>query len=150
PLLDGEEGGPALPVEEEDVPRFGDLRHRVDHSPVVPYPHQVGRRGEVAVPDVVVDGLKVPHPPTRGGVERQQRVGEQVGAGAAAAVEVRGGGAGGDEGDAARGVDADARPGVGTTRVAPGLSRPGLVAELSLAGNGVKSPADGAGADVVG
>ena len=40
--------------------------------------HEIRRRGQIAVPQVVMNKLKVPHPPAGGGVERQQAIGVEV------------------------------------------------------------------------
>ena len=106
--------------------------------------------GEVAVPDVVVHGLKVPDALAGVGVESDEGIGEDVVAGAVCAVEVRGGRADGDEDDAAFGIEGDAGPGVRGAGVLPCIFGPGVVAELAGMGDGVELPADLSGANVKG
>ena len=112
--------------------------------------HQVRRRGKIAIPDVVVDRLKMPHALAGVGLQREQRVGEQVVALAIRAVEIECRRTGGDEDQAALFVEAHAGPVVGRADVLPGVLGPGVVAEFAGMRNGVERPADLAGADVVG
>jgi hypothetical protein len=149
-FFDGEEGFAGLAVEEEDVGRFGDLGDGVDLLAVVLHGHEVGRGGQIAVPQIVVDGLKVPLALAGVRIEREEGVGEEVVAVAVAAVEIEGGGAGGHIDDAALRVEAHAGPGVGGAGVGVGFGGPGFIAEFAGLGDGVEDPGDGAGADVEG
>ena len=80
----------------------------------------------------------------------RRAVAEEVGADAIGAVEVVRGRAGGKVGDAALFVDGDFAPGVDAADVLPGVFRPGFVAEFAGVWDGVKSPDEFAGEDVVG
>src|SRR5207244_574358 len=93
--------------------------------------YEHGRRGKVAVPHVVLHGLKVPDAFAGGGVERDQGVGEEIVADAVGAVEIEGGGSGGDVDDAAGSVNGHASPVVGGAARLPGIFRPGVIAELT-------------------
>ena len=63
--------------------------------------------GKIVVPQVVVHGLKVPQPLTAGGIERDQRIAEQVRPLAVAAVIIGRRRGQRQEHDAALGVDAE-------------------------------------------
>src|SRR6185503_7498041 len=77
-ILDREEWLSVLAIEHEDVPGLGDLRERVDASSVAGHGDERRRSGEVEIPEVVLDRLKVPDAPTRARVEREHRVGEEI------------------------------------------------------------------------
>ena len=94
--------------------------------------------------------LKVPDALAGIGVERQQRIGEQIVAEAVRAVEIGRRAAGGRVHDAALLVHRHARPVVRRPAVRPGVFRPGVVAEFARMRNGVEAPAELAGAHVVG
>src|ERR1019366_8265026 len=111
---------------------------------------QQRRRGEVAVPDIVADSLEVPDTLAGIGMERQQGIGEEVVARAVGAVEIAGGGSGGDVEDSALRVDRHAGPVVGGAGVGPGILGPGVVAVLAGMRNGVETPAQLAGANIEG
>ena len=61
----------------------------VDGPAVVPHRDQVRRRRQIAVPDVVANGLEMPEPLAGRGLKRDQRVRVEVVAGPVRAVEVR-------------------------------------------------------------
>ena len=148
-LLDGPDRLAGRPVEDEREPLLGDLRDRLDRPPVDGDVDQVRRRRQVVVPHRMVHELEVPDALAGLGVEADQRVGEQVVAGAVPAVVV-------GHRRADRQVDvpelrvvAHVRPDVGPARPLPRLVAPGLVAELARLRDGVEDPLHLAGADVV-
>ena len=75
--------------ENEDKAALGDLRHRVDTLSVVTEGDEIRRRGQIAIPEVVVYRLKVPESSTRARIEGEERVREEIRANAFAPVEVR-------------------------------------------------------------
>ena len=87
-ILDRKERLARLALEDVDVSGLRDLRDRVDRAPVARHRDERRRRGEVAVPEVVLHRLEMPDALARPRVEREQRVGEQVVADAVRAVEV--------------------------------------------------------------
>ena len=76
--MNREQGLAGHTVEDIDVTQLGDLRHCIHRFALVLQRQEIGRRGQIPVPDIVVDKLKVPEPPARSGIQRQQAVGEQV------------------------------------------------------------------------
>ena len=154
-VFDGEERGARGAVEEVEVALLGGLGDGGDLFSVALDGDEGGGRGEVAVPDVVMDALEVPEALAGGGVEGEEGVGVEIVAEAGCAVEVGYRGAGGDVDDAAVGVDGHAGPVVGCAGGlpgvgGPGLAMPGFVAGFAGVGDGVEGPAEGSGADVVG
>jgi hypothetical protein len=95
-VLNGEQRLAAYPVEKVDPTLLGGLRHGVHHFAVVLYGDEAGRSGEIAIPEIVSDSLKVPDALAGVGFQRQQGVGEQVVAHAVGAIEIAGCRAGGD------------------------------------------------------
>ena len=94
---------------------------------------RIGRRGDVPVPDVVMDQLEVPDALAGARVEADQAIGEEIVAGAVAAVEIAGRRLDRDVDVAEFLVGAQRRPGAGVAGVLPGVVLPGLVAELARA-----------------
>ena len=150
PFLDRKQGIAGIPIEQKNVGGLGDLGDGIALHPVPRHGDQIGGRREVPVPDVVVDGLKVPDPLAGCGIQGKQRVCEQVGALPVPAEEVRRGGSGGHVDDAPLPVDGHARPVVGSADAQVCILRPGVVAEFTGARDGVKGPPDGAGPCIVG
>ena len=148
-LLDREERFPGCPVEHEDEGALRDLRDRIDACAVAGDGDEVGSGGEIAIPQIVMHGLEMPEAPAARGVESEERVREQVGANAAAAVEVRRRRTSGDVDDAARGVHAHSRPRVCASRGLPRVGRPRVVTELARTRDRVEGPANRARAHVV-
>ena len=111
---------------------------------------EIGRGREIAVPEVVVHGLEMPQPFPGRRIECDERVREQVGAGAGATIEVRCRRTRGDEHDAPPLIDRHPRPRVRAARRAPGLGRPAVGAELPGARDRVERPTDRTRPDVVG
>jgi hypothetical protein len=149
-LLDGKEWLAGDAVEEVEEALLGGLRDGVDGLAVAVDGEQCWRRGEVAVPDVVMDALEVPEALAGVGVEGEECVGEEVVADAIGAVEVTYRGACRDVDDAALGVDGHPCPVVGCSCGLPGVCRPGLVAVFAGEWNGVEGPAELTGVDVEG
>ncbi len=110
---------------------------------------QLRRRAPIEVPEIVVHELEVPEPLAGARVERDDRRAEEIRADAVGAVEVVGGRAQRDEGDAALGVDGHLPPVVDAADVLVGVLRPGVVAELTRTRHGVERPHQPAGEDVV-
>ncbi len=77
-LFDGPDRLAGGPIEDEDEALLGDLRDRLDGSPVHDDVDEVGRGGQVVVPEPVVDDLEVPHPLARLEVERDQAFRKQI------------------------------------------------------------------------
>jgi len=75
-------------IEHIDEAALRDLCDGWDASSVARDVDEIGRGGEIAIPQVVMHRLEVPAPLSGRGIEREQRVREQIGAEAAAAVEV--------------------------------------------------------------
>ena len=65
-------------VEQERVTQLGHLRHGIHAAAVAFDRYEVRWRGNVPVPNVVPQLLKMPEPPSGRGVEGQDAVGEQV------------------------------------------------------------------------
>ena len=147
-LFDGKQRHARLAIEQEHVAGLGRLRDGIDPTTVVGHGDQHRRRWQVAIPQIVVHELVVPHPFARGRLEREQRVGKQVLAVAIAAPEVEGRRAGRQEHQAPRPVDGDAAPRIGAADVRPGVGGPRVVAEFARCGNGLEHPAHATRADV--
>ena len=86
----GKSGSPVSRLKTKTSPGLRDLRDGVDALSVAADGEQVRRRGQVAVPEVVMHELIVPEALAGGGVEREQAVGEEVLADAVAAPEIEG------------------------------------------------------------
>ena len=94
--------------------------------------------------------LEVPDPFAGRGIEREQRVGEEVGTQPIAAVKIGRGRAGRDVDEAAGSIHRHARPRVRAARCLVGVGWPGIVSEFARPRNGMEGPADLAGARIVG
>ena len=77
-----------LAVEDEHVAGLSDLRNRVDQTTVAPHCHEVRRRGNVAVPNVMLDELKMPDALAGIRIEGKKGVGEQIVANSVGSVEI--------------------------------------------------------------
>ena len=132
------------------MPRFGDLRHGVDLPTAARDSHQRWCGREIAIPQVVLEHLIVPHVLAGACIEGQHTVGVQVVAETVGTVEVVRRRAGGGEHHGPLGIDRDAGPGVGTASDLPRIGRPRFVAGLTGMRNGVKAPPQLAGVDVEG
>ena len=66
------------------------MRHRVHFAPGMPDRDQIGRSGQVPVPDVVMDALVIPAEFSGPRIQRQQAIGVEIRAQAVAAPKVRG------------------------------------------------------------
>ena len=93
--------------------------------------------------------LKMPEPLARAGVEREERVREQVCANAVATIEVRGRGTRRHVDDAARRVHGHAGPRVRAADRLPRTRGPSVVPEFAGPWNRVKGPANRSGVNVV-
>src|SRR6476620_5939210 len=94
--------------------------------------------------------LEMPEAFARPRIEREQTVGEEIGAVSVGAVEIERARAGRKIRDAALGIDGDFTPGVGSPDVAPRVLWPGVVAKLAGMRNSVKLPHEFSRDDVVG
>src|SRR5947208_8013367 len=77
-----------LAIENVDASVLRDLRDDVDAASLAANGDQRGRRGKIAIPHVVPDGLKVPDTLAVCGAQAQDRIGKQVVAAAVRAVEI--------------------------------------------------------------
>ena len=139
-----------LTIEKENKATLRNLRDRVDAPPAARDGDEIGRGREVAIPDVVMHRLKVPETLPGLGVEREQRVGEQVRADPIAAIKVRRRRPSRDVDNAPPNVDGHPRPRIRAAGSLPCIGRPGVVAEFTRVRNRVKGPADPSAAHVVG
>ena len=71
-LCDVEERFARLPVEQENEPALGDLCDGIDPCRTARHGHEIGRGGQVAIPEVVVHGLEVPQSFPGRRIEREQ------------------------------------------------------------------------------
>ena len=149
-LFNGKERLARLAVEQEYESALGNLCDRVDARGMPGQRNEIGRGREIAVPEVVMHGLEMPQTLPGRRIECDERVREQVGAGAGATVEVRCRRTRGDEHDAPPLIDRHPCPRVRAARRAPGLGRPAVVAELPGARDRVERPPDRTRQDVVG
>ena len=123
------------------MPALGRLRDRVDPLAVAFDGHEVRRRGEIAIPQIVVDGLEMPESLARPRIEREQRVRIEVVARTISAPEIRRRRTGRQIDDPALAIESHPGPGVCAAALAPGALGPRLRAELVLVRNGVEAPA---------
>src|SRR5262249_28052577 len=100
------------------------------------------------IPQIVVNGLKMPDALSRSCVEGQDTIAKQVCALAIATIEVGCRRCQGHEYHPALDVHAHHGPGIGSRAVLPRLALPGVDAEFTLAWNYVKAPCQLAGARV--
>ena len=148
-FLDGKQRLPRFAVEHEYMTGLGDLSHRINFPAVASDRHQIGRRGQVAVPEIVVHELEMPHAPAGGCLEREQAVGVKVLPNAIAAPKIKRSRSGRDIDQTPFFIQRHARPAIRSTNVLPGVGGPGLVARLARIRNCVKRPDDLPGARVV-
>ena len=142
---DGFSGGPVEHVGHRDL---RDDRHRLDLPAVDRDVDEVRGRGQVVVPDAVMDRLEVPDDLARAGVEADDRLGVDVVAVPVAAVVVVRRRAEGQVDVAELLVGAHHGPDVRVAHLPPGLVLPGLDVGLALARHGVERPLQPAAADV--
>ena len=74
----GNSGFPVSRSKTKTYAGFGDLGDGIHQLAIAHHRHQVRRRGKVAIPEIVVHGLKMPHALAGCGLQREQRVGEQI------------------------------------------------------------------------
>src|SRR5437868_3565353 len=97
----------------------------------------------------MMNELIMPKAPTRIGIERQQAIGKQVLTDAISAPKIKGSRSGRDEYHATRLIEAHSRPTVDSTDVGPRIRGPRIGTLFSRIGQGVKSPNDLSGANIV-
>ena len=138
------------PVEDVGEGRLG---HLGDDLPQPAVDHDVGENGgggDVPVPDAVMNGLEVPDALAGFGVEAEQALGVDVGAGPVAAPKIAGRRRRGDVYVAELLVAGHRSPDVGAANPLPGVVVPRLGELLALPRNRVEPPLRLAGTDVVG
>jgi hypothetical protein len=139
-FLDWEQRRAGCAIEHEDEGGLGRLHDRIDRRSVALHRDQHRRRGQVVVPQVVVDGLEVPDALASRGAQRHHRIGEEVGAGTIGAVEVGARRTDRQEHQTALEVGGDRRPHIGGAGVAPAVVLPGIGAELAGPRDGAERP----------
>jgi hypothetical protein len=149
-LLDLEEGLAGHAIEDEHQPHLRELHDGRNRAALARDVHEDRLRGRIEIPDVMVDELRVPAARARGRIERDERVGVEVGARSIAAVEVVGGRADRQEHQAAGLVHGHGRPDVRAGAALPRVARPGLVEGLARARDGVEAPCLASGPRVEG
>src|SRR2546423_11886829 len=87
-LFDRKERTARLTIEKENKATLRNLRDRVDAPAAARDGDEIGRGREVAIPDIVMHRLKVPETLPGLGVQREQRVCEEVCADAIAAIKM--------------------------------------------------------------
>ena len=132
PLLDLDHRFARIPVQDEEIAGLRRHGERVDRLAVALDVEEHRRRRRIVVPEIVVDGLEVPAVRAGADIDRDDRVGEQVGARPVAAV---------GEGDRRSQrqehefpllVDGEVEgPGVRAQPAAPTVALPGVVADLA-------------------
>ena len=98
------------PIQQERIANLGNDCDRVHFFALASNRGQVRRSGDVQVPNIVADFLKMPEALARPGIERDQAVGEHVIAAMPYTDEIGLGGTGGHVGDAADFVHGHAAP----------------------------------------
>ena len=109
-----------------------------------------GRGRKIAIPKIVVDALEMPDTFAGLSVESDEAIGKEVVAHAIGPVEIESRGAGGNEDNAAGDVDSHTGPIVGGAAGLPRVLRPSVGSEFAWVRNGVKRPAELAGAHFIG
>ena len=148
PFLDRPYRFARLPVEDVEKRLLAGQHRRLDRATVDLDVAEDSRRGEVVVPEAVVNGLEVPAALACLAVDGDQALGEQVVAAAVAAVPVVRWRAGRQVGEAELLVGAHQAPDVRAAGDAPGLVLPGVGSDLPLLRHGVEGPELPAGAHV--
>ena len=149
-LVNGKEGRPRIPIENEGKTHLGELHDGITRPVARPQRHENRRGGIVVVPDVVVHGLVVPFALAGRRIESEHAVREQVVPFAEASVKILGGRTCCAEHPAAFLIDRHAAPRV---RAAVAFSLhplPGVMTRLPFPRNGVKDPLERPGDGVVG
>ena len=119
---------------------LGDLCDGLDRMSVPLYGDQAGGGGEVPVPDVVPDPLKVPDPASCSRIEREDAVGKQVVAVPVDTVEVERSRSGRREDHSEPCVDRHAGPGVGAANEFVSIGRPRIVGEFARLRDRMEGP----------
>src|SRR5262249_59807516 len=138
----------ALAVEQEKPSDLARLRHGVGRAAIMVPGDQHGWEWQIEIPQVVVDGLKVPDAPARGGLKRHHGVSEQILPQSLAAVEIECRRSQGQKNQPALFIEAEPAPVVGGAGGLPRVAFPGFVAELAGMRDGMEDPAALAGVNV--
>src|ERR1700683_1663169 len=109
-LLDGKERIAIRPVEEVDESLLGRLHNCVDLHAVALDREERGRRGEIAIPYVMVNALEVPDAFASGRIESQQSIRKQIVTYAVKAVIIRHGRASGNIDDSSLHIESHTAP----------------------------------------
>ena len=144
----GQTCSPRRPVEHVGHRDLRDHRNRLDLLAVDRDVDQVRRRGQIVVPDAVVDRLEVPDDLAVAGIEADDRLRVDVVTVPVAAVVIVGRRAERQVDVAELLVGAHHRPDVRVAHLPPGLVLPGLDVGLALTRHGVERPLQLSRADV--
>ena len=89
-LLDGKDRLSCLAIEDKCIPRFCRLRHSVNRLALPMHSHQRRRRIQIAIPDVMMNRLIVPHKLSGVRVKGDERIAVEVVTNTVSAIEIRG------------------------------------------------------------
>src|SRR5664279_245026 len=131
-------------VEEIHESLFSGLCDRIYGTPPLIHCEECWWRRKIAVPNIVMYSLEMPDTLPRRGVESQETICKQIVTMPIATVEIKDSRTCWDIEDAPLFVQCHACPVIGRAGFFPCISWPGIVAEISRMGDGVKSPAQGA------
>ena len=129
--------------------RFGDLSNGINNLAVVMNRYNIGWRGQIPVPEIVMNCLVMPNPFPGSGIQGNNTVGEKIFPMSVSTIKIIGGGACGNEYDTAARIQTEAALGVGSAHLLPSPGRPGVMAEFSWLGDGVENPFDNAGMYII-
>src|SRR5262245_10763985 len=73
-ILEGENRLAGLALEDQHMTRFCNLCHSIEHAPISIDRDQSRRGWKIAIPDIVLDRLKMPFALARGGIQTEQRI----------------------------------------------------------------------------
>src|SRR5882724_8432781 len=135
-----EQGSAAVTVEHIHDTVLGGLHEDVHHLPVMLNGGEVGRTGNIAIPEIMVNGLEIPFHFPRRCIEGQDAVGEEVHACPVAAIEIRGRRAGAEVDHAPFLIYGEAAPAIGGAEFFIGIFWPGVISEFSRLGYRVEDP----------
>ena len=150
PLFHREQWLAGEPIENKNKPHFGYLRHRRDFPPLAAHGNQIGRRGHIVIPDVVVHHLVIPEKLARGGIQCHQGIPEKALTFSVRSIKIVRGRPYGKENHPPLHVHAHDGPHIGPRTVFPGITFPGLVSSFAGSGDGVEPPDQLSGTDIKG
>src|SRR6266567_145670 len=135
-------------VEQVDESLLRGLCNRVNRMAAALDGEQHRRRRKIAVPNVVVNSLKMPEALAGARIDGDKAIGKQVVANAVRAIKIECGRTRGDVDDATGGVERHPGPVVGGAASFPRVRRPGVVTKFAGQRDGMKGPAKFSGAHV--